>query len=334
MKTHRVILMLLLVSLLAMSHAAATLTVPTLRDAGGLPAPAAGEPSLILSLTNGLRATLAEMSYGRVMVAAVRPRGNATSWTLEGDISCVSRGSDAKEYLCVVRLFQEGSPRILRGQWAGHAESLRFLTGNLGMPGVHILGLFGEFSQSVLKVLDAAAELEDVQRLTALCTQVASTADTAVTFSRGETSLAQEDGLPVVCSGAVCQLVVQSRDSLGYGFIIPGWTDARWLTLRALDGQGTLAYGVASLTFPVVTRPTKLDVWVLLRTQKQSTAVSVLAATLPEALLTTDAPVALTPTTDATPSTPHSLAALACAILERDPPGSWVAQRVTVLVKP
>lgn len=79
----------------------------------------------------------------------------ASQYVLTGEVSFSSGQSEAQgRYLLTVRLFRGDKTRRIIGQWAGTANSFRYLTANLrNAPNVHTYGLIGEMGSRVISAL-------------------------------------------------------------------------------------------------------------------------------------------------------------------------------------
>ncbi len=158
-----------------LAPAAAVVRVPALRDAGGLTERGPDGEPLNEALAMALRGSLEAAAAGRFTVTAdaarapFRAAGTAT-FSLDGDLSHVAADDPTGgPYMAVLRLHREGEPRQLVGQWAGTAESLRYLTANLRhVPGVHAHGLMGELAERVAATVVGQAGGEAARALDAL----------------------------------------------------------------------------------------------------------------------------------------------------------------------
>lgn len=135
------------------------LRVAKLRDAGGLPEPGKGDEALNTRLTRAFGTYLSKQANGRYLVNEGPKRGKVATrlLTLEGDLSHVdaSPAEGGGGYLCVLRLFQEGTPRRLVAQWSGTADSLRYLTANLRADRrVDSQGLLGDMGKRVVAYME------------------------------------------------------------------------------------------------------------------------------------------------------------------------------------
>ena len=141
-----------------------TLTVRPLRDGGGL------ERGLNVRLTTALARFLTDHAAKSVRVSSENnsppsPKAVAARYTLEGDLT-FTNGADEQNsrFLLVTRLFRETTPKVLVGQWAGTADSLRSLTVNLRRdPRVHALGLVGELGSRIVTCLNADRRTVEAQ---------------------------------------------------------------------------------------------------------------------------------------------------------------------------
>lgn len=149
--------------------------VRPLRDAGGLPDAGTNGQPVNERLGRALEIYLADVANGRYVVIdpsgkPVPPLPKSTAggdmtakslptavFSVEGELSHVeSAEAEGGAYLCALRLFKEGSPRRLLGQWAGTAASLRYLTGNLrSVPDVDNAGLVGEIGKRLAQQIVA-----------------------------------------------------------------------------------------------------------------------------------------------------------------------------------
>lgn len=163
-------LLFALASLTAYGAPGIALRVRPLRPAGGV------ERDLPARLTTALTRFLHDHAETSLRIESpARPEQAATRdtllrYNLEGDLSYASGPNDAGgRYLLVARLTREGRPAALIGQWAGSADTLRYLTANLrNDPRVHTLGLIGEIGSRVLAAVttDAASPEQQWRRLT------------------------------------------------------------------------------------------------------------------------------------------------------------------------
>lgn len=124
-----------------------TLAVHPLRDAGGLPR------GLNIRLTTALSHFLNDQPDKAYRLASSKPAASTASlrYSIDGELSCATGpGDESARYLLVTRLYREEGHRILIGQWAGTAASLRYLTTNLrNVSNVHTLGLVGELGSRI-----------------------------------------------------------------------------------------------------------------------------------------------------------------------------------------
>ncbi len=159
---------------------ASTISLRGLRN-GGEPTEA-GSNGLPLqqNLTTALLDYLNQKSRGLYVFAPeeqLRQKRALAPYSLEGEIYAFNPASNSSaaaagaNYRCVLRLYADGRPRKLLGQWTASANSLRFLTGNLaGDRRISRDGLIGELGRRVLAQIAAcsqeseAALLEDVVR--------------------------------------------------------------------------------------------------------------------------------------------------------------------------
>jgi hypothetical protein len=135
-------------------------TVQPFRDGGGLVQEPDTEP-LPVRLAVSLEKYLREEAGERYTVRESDTTGSAqpgaapalpTRFSIEGELSHVPKNTvDGGPYLCTVRLFRQTAgqnDRRLVGQWAGWAETLRYLTANLRHdPRVNKQGLIGELGK-------------------------------------------------------------------------------------------------------------------------------------------------------------------------------------------
>jgi len=161
-----------------------SVTVRTMRDNGGLPTPIQGDAPLNVRLTKALTTFLRDSVPNRPFdVLTTGAKGQAVPvapvrrFTLEGDLTGANLPpqsrlglpeSDGSGYLCIARLYEEADKtrrrrRRLIGQWAGTADTLRYLSGNLGRDTrVSPLGLVGEMGGRIAAVLTAVARDPEV----------------------------------------------------------------------------------------------------------------------------------------------------------------------------
>jgi len=129
-------------------------TLRPIRDRGGI------ERGLNIRLTQAFEKFLKEHSTFPFRVEVSEKRVNDTSfphsqYVLTGEISFSNGQSEAQgRYLLTVRLFRGDKTRRIIGQWAGTADSFRYLTANLrNAPHVHTYGLIGEMGSRVISAL-------------------------------------------------------------------------------------------------------------------------------------------------------------------------------------
>jgi len=131
--------------------------VKPLHDAGGLSAVSADGDKINVSYTEAISHFLANGGY--TIVDKV-PKGQVPKYSIEGDLSHLAvddKGSGP--YLCVLRLFDENQKHKLVGQWAGVAQSLRYLTANLNeTEGVDSEGLLGELGGKIAEAIRATSD--------------------------------------------------------------------------------------------------------------------------------------------------------------------------------
>jgi hypothetical protein len=140
-------------------HAAtqAVVEVKPLHDAGGLTAKSADGDAINVSYTEAIRHYLTTGGYTVVDKA---PKGSTPAYTVEGDLSHLSTDTTGNgPYLCVLRLFSENRGHTLVGQWAGVAQSLRYLTANLNeTEGVDSEGLLGEIGGKIAETIRGTSD--------------------------------------------------------------------------------------------------------------------------------------------------------------------------------
>lgn len=127
----------------------ASIAVQPLRDAGGAGEKGPDGASLNVRLTRGLEAYLGEAARGRLRLV---PASAQPDFSAQGEISKPDTApAGAGPYLLVLRLFREGKSRQLIGQWAGVADTVRDLSGNiLRDPRVDPNGLTGELCKRAI----------------------------------------------------------------------------------------------------------------------------------------------------------------------------------------
>lgn len=128
---------------------AALIGIKVLSNAGGLPKTTT-ETDLAKNYTTGLVKAIESAAQHRVQIISA-PNSTA-GFVLEGSLSRTENSVNGGAYLCVLKLSKKvGESDIIIGQWAGYAENLRYLSGNLnGFPGVSNQGLLGELSICVI----------------------------------------------------------------------------------------------------------------------------------------------------------------------------------------
>jgi hypothetical protein len=135
----------------------AVVQVKPLHDAGGLAAVSADGDTINVSYTEAIRRYLTTGGY---TVVDKPPKGSSPAYSVEGDLSHLTVDAAGNgPYLCVLRLFAENGKHTLIGQWAGVAQSLRYLTANLNeTEGVDSEGLLGELGGKIAEAIRASSD--------------------------------------------------------------------------------------------------------------------------------------------------------------------------------
>ena len=343
---------------------ATSLTVQPLRDAGGLEGRTTEGQPLNRRYSEALVKHLGDNAGGRFVVAAKSDPKAKVRLTLEGDLSHVeSPAADGGAYMCVLRLWREGQPRQLIGQWAGYAETLRFLTGNLRHdPRVDQDGLLGELSKRICAMVTGIAAGDQAEAVVTLV-------DAASKLKRIDAVVVPEGGTggsawePVVSGGAY-RLRVASQD-VGSVFLIALGAEGRPEALyvpqpgQELDvapGRPVVLPPQEPIAAGEVKTPTKRELLVLVRRRGNGASPgSGLGhpaetpgagppdgpAPLPGSVERvgdgeTPLPVCVIDGRGSRtlPSPGDPAVARLLAMAKADPPGAWVARRITVHLVP
>jgi hypothetical protein len=315
------------------------LVVPVARDAGGLPPAREGDP-LNARVSEALREYLSRTAAERFVVSE-KPVPGEVRLTLEGELSHVARAdTTGGPYLWTARLYRE--PHRLVGQWAGSAESLRYLTGNLRQdPRVDLEGLVGELGKRVVAATVAAAG-EAANR------EFARLVDQAASHARVEAQVVPEAGAGAgegVVSGGRYRVRVSSQDA-GSAFLLEVGEGGRPRALFAPEAGQEVAAGRAALLPPgeplaagEVTALAERDLVVLIRRHVEHPARSLGDISLSAADTASsddeDAPVRVLGSTEL-PERPTLDPAVArlLTLARADPAGTWLARRVKLRVLP
>lgn len=321
--------------------AAIAVRVQALRDAGGLPTE--GQP-VNERLTRALELYLTDAGKDRftVLTKADAAPEAAVLFTIEGELShAESAESEGGAYLCAVRLFKEGTPRRLLGQWAGSAISLRYLTGNLrSVPDVDNAGLVGEIGKRLVMQIMAFGGPSQATTLTKLVDSAAMR-PTAKLVIEGKPQTAPG---PTLVNGTNYQVEVTAPvDGTAYVVLLDGHGGAHAVEVPEPDHETKVEAGKSAL-IPYKDRPATADLShgspqslvVLIR--KENKGGSTIAPRIVD-----NGPTPATTTTDnSTGKNPikildggttrgaRSDAAVArlLALAAGDQPGMWLAQRL------
>ena len=148
----------LVVSAQQKKAASVVVQLKPLHDAGGLIALSADGDKINVSYTEAISHYLT--TTGGYTVVDKAPKGSSPTYFVEGDLSHLAiddRGNGP--YLCTLRLFDENKKHKLVGQWAGVAQSLRYLTANLNeTEGVDSEGLLGELGGKIAEAIRATSD--------------------------------------------------------------------------------------------------------------------------------------------------------------------------------
>lgn len=127
------------------------LLVRGFQDRGGLPR-FGNDANQHRQFQTALMRYLNSDTIGRYYIGRA-PRGTKVRiLVLEGELSRTESATESS-YLCVLRVKEERTGRWV-AQWAGVADSYRFLYGNLtGTQGVSVHGLVGELGDAMLSFL-------------------------------------------------------------------------------------------------------------------------------------------------------------------------------------
>ena len=133
---------------------ALVLQIPAFRDRGGLPREGRDRDQH-KQFTRSLVLNCEREARGRF--ALQEANGAESVYVLEGELSRTETGKHEGAYLCIARLREKQSKKIV-AQWAGSAKNLRYLYSNLtNTLGLSEFGLVGELTKQVILTLEILA---------------------------------------------------------------------------------------------------------------------------------------------------------------------------------
>lgn len=277
-----------------------TISVSTLRDLGGASYKGPDGKPLTERLASALRKYLSDGAEGRYTVggiagAAEAPK-TAPKFVVEGDISAIEVGdADKRPYLLITRVFREdGKARRLVAQYAGSAQSLRDLTGNMtNQAGVSRMGLAGQMAKEIANAaLAARGGTEEFDALVKAATTVRRVTVDVLSEASGDQKPRQQ-----LVSGEKYRLRVNSQDA-GSVYIVAVAADGRPMTPYAQSEPLDVAQGApvvlppnSPFTAPKVNAPTTVEYIILVR-KKKSTASSQMPSFDTRNMVASAAPIA------------------------------------------
>jgi hypothetical protein len=325
------------------------LTINRLKYAGGPVEKGPDGRTLDARLTEALQQYLSEVAGNHFHVAGTSksPRSKVRL-TLEGELSRVGPGGSETEgsFLCVLRLYREGNPRLIIGQWAGTAQTLRELTGNIRQDKrFDKMGLMGELSKRVAAAVSDTASMAQAAAFSALVEAASKNPKRIEVVVLSERPGGQRgSGLTQVVIGDKYRVEVKSPEA-GSVYIVALGPGGRPQSLFVPGQEAVLTPNMATLVpsgAPLsVNGPpgaTEQEIVVLVRQKSAG-----LAAMSPEPVTTRpleiaakaslyepDVPVQVVGGGDDPPIPADTGIARLLAAAAGDPPGTWIAQKITL----
>ncbi|MGO8670509.1 MAG: hypothetical protein ACLQVD_03970 [Capsulimonadaceae bacterium] len=311
--------------------------VAEITDAGGLGTGADGR-RLNVRFTEAVRSTLESKSGGRFILtdppAPGDTSGTAPQMIVEGDLSHIaSTARDGGAYVCALRLYLAGKPRVLLADWVAEADTLRYLTGNLSdNRGVDPQGAVAELCDRLIVAILGGESAVDRDTLGALVAKSASVSHLNVTLQQDAASTPGQ-----VPAGQPYRLNIDSGDP-GVVYVLGIDPDGATREIVAPDAghQSVIAPGHPVLvpeSSPLVadstTVPVDRDYIVLVHRTVSDSA-------MPASDLSMDpsVPVKLIGRGPTDPSPDDPAVASLCSAISNAPEGSWLATRVAVHIVP